>query len=47
MPPNPAPKEVTVRLLSATAIPFNSRDTLYELTELLIPALDGQVVVID
>lgn len=36
-----------MRLLIATGTPFSSRETLYELTELLIPALDGRVVVID
>lgn len=47
MPPAPAPKEVTVRLLSAIGVPHRTRDSQFELTDQLVPELTGRIVVID
>lgn len=47
MPPTPAIKEVTQRLLAGIGVPFDRRDTQYQLTDDLIPALEGRVVVLD
>ena len=49
MPPKPTTKEVTVRLMDAVGVRRRRGDTEYDLTELLVPALQGsqRVVVID
>lgn len=47
MPPTPAIKEVTQRLLTGIGVDFDRRDTQYQLTDDLIPALEGRVVVLD
>ena len=49
MPPKPTNKEVAQRLMTGLGLPFSRRDTLYELTEDLAPALEASapVVVID